>query len=548
MVDADGTLPAADAVDFAAGGVLPSGSLQFEPGETTNFITVNVTGDTVYESAGLPENFTVRLVEPSTGATIVTDTADGHIRDDDAALLAIAPASANKAEGNSGSTPFTFTVTRGGGGTGATTVNWSVNPGSSPSADANDFGGIFPSGTLTFSPTETAKTVTVNVSGDTHYEGGGAPENFLVTLTNASGGASITTPTATGQIQNDDTAATLSIAPVNADQAEGNTGITPFTFTVTRTGDTSGSNSVSWATAAADAGASANASDFFGGTFPSGTLTFAPGETARIVTVNVAGDAVYESAGQPENFTVTLSNATGGAVIATPTATGRIQDDDVVPINGTARDDALNGTSANDHIHGLGGDDTLTGGPGNDTLEGGAGLDTAMYAGSHSLFVVTRTDTGYTLQDSSSATGLDALIEVERARFSDHNLAFDLAPNQAAADTVRIIGAAFDASSIIPPYVGIGLDLFDAGVSTLSVCEMVTRVMGLSNTAFVNTVYQNVVGAAPSPAELAFFVGLLEGSGGPLTQGQLLEIAANAPLNEVNIDLVGLQQTGVEFV
>lgn len=43
-------------------------------------------------------------------------------------------------------------------------------------------------------------------------------------------------------------------------------------------------------------------------------------------------------------------------------------------------------------------------------------------------------------------------------------------------------------------------------------------------------------------------MGLLQGSGGPLTQAQLLEAAANSDINAQNIDLVGLQQSGVEFV
>jgi hypothetical protein len=33
-----------------------------------------------------------------------------------------------------------------------------------------------------------------------------------------------------------------------------------------------------------------------------------------------------------------------------------------------------------------------------------------------------------------------------------------------------------------------------------------------------------------------------------MTQAELLEIAANADINEQNIDLVGLQQTGVDYI
>jgi hypothetical protein len=69
----------------------------------------------------------------------------------------------------------------------------------------------------------------------------------------------------------------------------------------------------------------------------------------------------------------------------------------------------------------------------------------------------------------------------------------------------------------------------------------------LSDTDFVTTVFTNVVGFAPDAVTRDGFVGLLQGSGGTTTQGQLLELAATVPLNEVNIDLAGLQQGGVEF-
>jgi serralysin len=81
------------------------------------------------------------------------------------------------------------------------------------------------------------------------------------------------------------------------------------------------------------------------------------------------------------------------------------------------------------------------------------------------------------------------------------------------------------------------------------VCQLVIGVMGNpSNEAFVNTVYQNVVGVPPSAEVRDFYVGLLQGSGGTMTQADLLQLAANDDANAVHINLVGLQETGVEFV
>ena len=120
---------------------------------------------------------------------------------------------------------------------------------------------------------------------------------------------------------NDDTS--LAIAATNATQAEGNTGTTAFTFTVTRIGDTSGTSSVNWSVTGSGTN-SANAADF-GGTFPSGTVNFVPGETSQIITINVSGDIIFEP---NEEFTVTLSNSTN-ATITIATVTGSIQNDDI---------------------------------------------------------------------------------------------------------------------------------------------------------------------------------------------------------------------------
>ncbi|WP_293119281.1 ExeM/NucH family extracellular endonuclease [Okeania sp. SIO1I7] len=135
--------------------------------------------------------------------------------------LAIAPTDANKAEGDTGTTPFTFTVTRSGDTTGATSVDFAVT---STEADAGDFGGTLPSGTVNFAANETSKDVTVNVSGDTDSE---LDESFTVTLSNASGGATITTTTADGIIQNDDSIAFTKIHEIQgsgaSSQLEGQT-------------------------------------------------------------------------------------------------------------------------------------------------------------------------------------------------------------------------------------------------------------------------------------------------------------------------------------
>jgi serralysin len=69
-----------------------------------------------------------------------------------------------------------------------------------------------------------------------------------------------------------------------------------------------------------------------------------------------------------------------------------------------------------------------------------------------------------------------------------------------------------------------------------------------SNVDFVNAVYRNVVGTLPTADVRDSLVRLLQGSGGTMTQAELLTLAAYTPENAVNIDIVGLQSTGVDFV
>ena len=183
----------------------------------------------------------------------------------------------------------------------------------------SDFvGGVLPSGTVSFAAGETSKTITVNVAGDTVVE---PDEGFTVTLSNPAASTTIGTASAGGTIRNDDASqASLSIAALSADKVEGQSGSTAFTFTVTRGGDTSIATSASWAVTGSGANPAAG-SDFAGAVLPSGTVSFAAGETSKTITVNVAGDTVVEP---DEGFTVTLSNPATSTTIGT--ATGQWHD------------------------------------------------------------------------------------------------------------------------------------------------------------------------------------------------------------------------------
>ena len=218
-------------------------------------------------------------------------------------------------------------------------------------------------------------------------------------------------------------------------------------------------------------------------------------------------------------------------------------------LTGGAGNDWLKGLEGRDALQGGFGNDTLEGGFDNDTLFGGGGVDTAVFSGVRADYAIVRTPSGYAV---THRTGVetDTLSAVERLRFADQRVAVDLEPGAAASNTAKILAAAFGREYVgNEEFAGIGLSLFDAGMSYGEVAALAVRspFFGtLNNGDFVRKVYTNVVGAPPSAEDLSYYRSLLDT--GQHTQGSLLLLAAETVLNQQNIDLVGLQQTGLEYV
>jgi hypothetical protein len=299
------------AADFA-GGVLPSGSVSFATGETTQTILVDVAGDGLDEGN---QDFTVQLSGQSAHADITSNNVIGTIVDDDDTLT-VSAVSASHPEGNSGTTAFTFRIDRSGTSTGTASVDWNAAGSGLRPVGNGEF--VAQTGTVTFADGETSQKFTVYVNADTLGE---YDETFSVSLSNPSYGSTAAATIATGTVINDD--AVLLIAADAASTPEGDTGEeTPFTFTVTRSGDTSVTSSVLWEVIPSGANP-ANTQDF-GGVFQSGAVAFGIGETTKTITITVAGDDTGETA---EGFSVVLNDAVGATILA-GTASTLIGNDD----------------------------------------------------------------------------------------------------------------------------------------------------------------------------------------------------------------------------
>lgn len=200
---------AATASDFV-GGILPSGTLTFLAGEVSKVITVLVVGEKIYES---DEQFTVTLSNAS-GSTQILDggAAVGTIRNDDAPpppVLSISAVDANKSEGTSTTTTFTFRLDRTGDLTRASSVKVAVatKNGSGWVNRADFVGGALPFSTVNMAAGVSSALVMINVVGDATAE---LDEQFSVKLSNVSG-ATLGVATASGTIVNDDAAAIRSV-------------------------------------------------------------------------------------------------------------------------------------------------------------------------------------------------------------------------------------------------------------------------------------------------------------------------------------------------
>src|SRR5262249_21349920 len=101
-------------------------------------------------------------------------------------------------EGNSGTKAMTFTVTLSAAYDQAVTVQFATHDDTAKTSD-NDY--VAKSGTLTFAPGETSKTITVLIKGDRRKE---ADESFYVLLSDASSNALINNAYGWGTILNDD--------------------------------------------------------------------------------------------------------------------------------------------------------------------------------------------------------------------------------------------------------------------------------------------------------------------------------------------------------
>jgi hypothetical protein len=278
--------------------VAKSGTLTFDPGQTSKTIDVTLNPDTVVED---DEDFTVALSNPSNAASGAPDTADVTIVDDDD--FGLFEFSKQRYDVNENGGHVTVTVKRTGGSGGAVSVDYATSDGSATApADYTST-----SGTLNFAAGETSKTFDIPVVWDGVPEG---DESISVDLSNPGGGADLgSLTTSVVHIADDGASAPVQFSATSYDVAEtaGNA-----TITVNRGGGGSLGGPVTV--------------DYAGTDGTHGTLTFGPGEASKAFQVPVTDDNVHTGT---RTVTFTLSNPGGGTSVGSPASAAlNIADDE----------------------------------------------------------------------------------------------------------------------------------------------------------------------------------------------------------------------------
>jgi hypothetical protein len=222
-------------------------------------------------------------------------------------------------EGDSGTTPFTFTLTLSAPTTLPVTVTWDTSDGTATVLDG-DYVPVA-GGLVTFAPGEVTQTLTVDVNGDIKWE---PSETFLVDLS-APTNATLADNQATGTILNDDPLPQIAIGDVVRVEGDAGEGNNLFVFAITLSNPSSAVVQAGWATAngSAQAGSMLGGFDYFAS---SGTVSFVPNDLSETVTVPVHGDTAVEA---DEIFYVDLTGPTGGTLLK-DRGVGTILDDDAV--------------------------------------------------------------------------------------------------------------------------------------------------------------------------------------------------------------------------
>ncbi len=282
-------------------------SIAISAGQTSASITLNVVDDTITES----NETIIATLGTLTNATLGANAAQTvTITDNDAApTLSINDVTVSEAAGSA-----TLTVALSNASASTVTVNYATQDGTATApADYTST-----SGTLSFTPGQTSKTITVTIIDDTLYE---VSQNFAVNLSSPSN-ATLATSSATVSITDNDTAPSIEWSSTSSTTSEGSTSVTLTAQLSAASGSTTSVNVGYSGSAAKSPTANARYST------ASNTISIAAGQTTASYTVTLVDDSVFEGS---QDAVFTLSSPTNATLGANTAYTLTITDNETQP-------------------------------------------------------------------------------------------------------------------------------------------------------------------------------------------------------------------------
>lgn len=222
---------------------------------------------------------------------------------------------------------------------------------------------------------------------------------------------------------------------------------------------------------------------------------------------------LYNSSGNILSYKYDRDIINGPLISFTPSVSGTyfLEASDTLGGNiGSYTISALSSTpEINQVFTGNSSNETFTGGSGDDNIDGAAGIDTAVFTLAKSNYLITKTGSEILVKANSGTDGTDTLTNIERIKFSDQSIAFDISGN--AGKVAKILCAVFGSSAVSnKQYAGTGLQLMDGGMSYDELAALAIKTAGVkSQEAVVNLLWSNLMGNNPTFSEAQPLINML---------------------------------------
>ena len=187
-------------------------------------------------------------------------------------------------------------------------------------------------------------------------------------------------------------------------------------------------------------------------------------------------------------------------------------------------------------------------GIGSDTVIGGIGFDTVNIPNNFKNFNYTSNASEIDLTEVVSGAKQYKLLNVERVRFLDLTVAFDITSGNAGI-ALEILGVIFGKTfNSNQKQTGQAISFLDSGKAPIDLVKFTLNAkypLGIDNQTEIKLLYQNLLNTQPNLSDLSFWNDQL--LNGTYTQSSLALMASQTQMNLININLTGLQQTGIIF-